>query len=154
LRDDIIFRRLELNPAIAEYQRISEGRSLVDVIWPEFKSIAENLEKQAELHQRQVDILTSLEEVRLSGGQQTGKATMESSIASFQKQRESLVAEAIPKLKAFRAKLDKVGHASGDYDGQERILQSLEERLNQLDAGYQWTLAERQRLLNEDNTSK
>lgn len=140
LRDDIVFRRLNLNDALGRYKVLREGKSLFEEVKVEYDQIISQLTYQDQLYSVQSNLLSEIGKLEVPvGGTTEGTASRKAQIETLDKSLEihqhelenshSLVKEILPK---FYDRLKKAAEATGDYDNQLMIGQLLQHRFDSL----------------------
>lgn len=159
IKDDIIFRRTNLNEALYRYQIIKEGRSLSDEMQEDFNKIMAYLHREEEIYIEQKKILKKLSELlpmKNDSGEVIKDKGEQSSIylksfETYTREMNGLISLVTSELNQFNTKLKKAADASGDYETQDLINRLLNQKLNELVAKEGEIIADRNNLIEHSN---
>lgn len=140
LKDDIVFRRVGLNTALNQYKVLKEGKTLFEEIKDDYEKIMSFLFYQEDLYNQIQIILRKLHEyapakddtevVEENKKEQTSQ--LGQSFQTYFRQLQNSFPMVQNELQPFNVKLNKAAIASGDYETQLIIQQTIQSKFNEL----------------------
>lgn len=140
LKDDIIFRRTNLNEALYRYQILKEGKSLFDEMKTDFDRVMSYLHREEEIYVEQKKIVKKLTEL-LASKDDSEKVLKDKneqaeiyskSFETYSREMNGLISMVTKEFDPFYKKLKKAADASGDYEAEDLIKRLLNQKLNEL----------------------
>ncbi len=140
LKDDIIFRRANLNEALYRYQILKEGKSLFDEMKPDLDKIMGYLHREEEIYIEQKKIVKKLSELlpskndseKMIEDKNEQSSIHSKSFETYSREMNGLISLVTSELDPFDKKLRKAVGASGDYETEDLIKRLLNQKLNEL----------------------
>lgn len=140
LKDDIVFRRQDLNGALRRFEIIREGKSVLDQMRPEYDRISSHLDRENEILDEQLKLLTSIETLTATDSASAAGTTaanpqkelLLNSYMNYNRELASLATTVNKEALEFQDKLNKAVSASGDHNSASELNQNLTSRHNEL----------------------